>query len=109
MLKFKDQQIETDAQGYLKNSKDWHKNLALILATQESIILTDAHWEVIFFVRTFYQKFNTTPTMRMLVKAVSQKYGEKKGNSRYLYSLFPQGPAKQATKIAGLPKPIKCI
>ncbi|MEW5027546.1 TusE/DsrC/DsvC family sulfur relay protein, partial [Klebsiella pneumoniae] len=25
------------------------------------------------------------------------------------YRLFPKGTAKQATKIAGLPKPVKCI
>lgn len=45
----------------------------------------------------------------MLVKAVSQKFGEDKGNSRYLQRLFPEGPAKQATKLAGLPKPAKCL
>ena len=45
----------------------------------------------------------------MLVKAMAQKYGEEKGNSRYLFRLFPEGPAKQATKIAGLPKPAKCL
>ena len=45
----------------------------------------------------------------MLVKAMASKFGEEKGNSRYLYRLFPKGPAKQATKIAGLPKPVKCI
>lgn len=67
------------------------------------------HWEVVRFVRGFYLEFNTSPAIRMLVKAMANKYGEEKGNSRYLYRLFPKGPAKQATKIAGLPKPVKCI
>ena len=106
MLEFEGQVIDTDAQGYLKNSADWHEGL---LAAQEEIVLTEAHWEVVRFVRDFYQEFNTSPAIRMLVKAMAQKYGEEKGNSRYLYRLFPKGPAKQATKIAGLPKPVKCI
>jgi tRNA 2-thiouridine synthesizing protein E len=109
MLEYEGQVIETDAQGYLKNSADWHETLAPLLAAQEEITLTEAHWEVVRFVRGFYLEFNTSPAIRMLVKAMSQKYGEEKGNSRYLYRLFPKGPAKQATKIAGLPKPVKCI
>ncbi|WP_168709727.1 sulfurtransferase TusE [Brenneria roseae] len=109
MLEFEGRIIKTDAQGYLMDSTDWSEALALLLAEQESIQLTDAHWEVIRFVRTFYLEFNTSPAIRMLVKAMAQKYGEEKGNSRYLYRLFPKGPAKQATKIAGLPKPVKCI
>ncbi len=91
------------------HSADWHDDLALVLAEQEGITLTDEHWEVVRFVRQFYQQFNTSPAIRMLVKAMAQKYGEEKGNSRYLYRLYPKGPAKQATKIAGLPKPVKCI
>ncbi|TPG65060.1 sulfurtransferase TusE [Ewingella americana] len=109
MLEFAGREIETDAQGYLKNSADWDEALAPLLAEQEAITLTDAHWEVIHFVRGFYLEFNTSPAIRMLVKAMGQKYGEEKGNSRYLFRLFPQGPAKQATKIAGLPKPVKCL
>ncbi|SCZ58514.1 tRNA 2-thiouridine synthesizing protein E [Photorhabdus luminescens] len=109
MLVFEGQEIETDAQGYLKNSSDWQEAIALLLAEQEEITLTEQHWEVIRFIREFYQEFNTSPAIRMLVKAIAQKYGEEKGNSRYLYRLFPKGPAKQATKIAGLPKPVKCI
>ena len=109
MLEYEGQVIETDAQGYLKNSGDWHEALAPLLATQEELILTEAHWEVVRFVRSFYLEFNTSPAIRMLVKAMAQKYGEEKGNSRYLYRLFPKGPAKQATKIAGLPKQVKCI
>lgn len=109
MLEFEGQMIETDAQGYLKNSADWQESMAPLLAAQEEIVLTEAHWEVVHFIRSFYQEFNTSPAIRMLVKAMAQKYGEEKGNSRYLYRLFPKGPAKQATKIAGLPKPVKCI
>ncbi|WP_416778139.1 sulfurtransferase TusE [Xenorhabdus budapestensis] len=109
MLVFEGREIETDAQGYLKNSSDWKEAMAPLLAEQEDITLTEQHWEVVRFVREFYKEFNTSPAIRMLVKAISQKYGEEKGNSRYLYRLFPKGPAKQATKIAGLPKPVKCI
>ncbi|AOV97316.1 sulfur relay protein TusE [Edwardsiella hoshinae] len=109
MLEFDGRSIETDAQGYLCNSQEWSEALAEILAQQEGITLSEAHWEVVRFVREFYQTFNTSPAIRMLVKAMTQKYGEEKGNSRYLYRLFPKGPAKQATKIAGLPKPVKCI
>lgn len=109
MFEFEGRMIETDAQGYLLNSHDWSESMAVILARQENIELTAEHWEVIHFVRGFYQEFNTSPAIRMLVKAMTQKYGEEKGNSRYLYRLFVKGPAKQATKIAGLPKPVKCI
>ncbi|AOR65874.1 sulfurtransferase TusE [Pectobacterium wasabiae] len=109
MLEFEGQTIATDAQGYLMDSTTWSEALALALAEQEGITLTEPHWEVVRFVRNFYQEFNTSPAIRMLVKAMAQKYGEEKGNSRYLYKLFPKGPAKQATKIAGLPKPVKCI
>ncbi len=109
MLEFAGREIETDAQGYLKNSVDWDEAMAPLLAEQEAIVLSDAHWEVIRFVREFYLEFNTSPAIRMLVKAMGQKYGEEKGNSRYLFRLFPEGPAKQATKIAGLPKPVKCL
>ena len=103
------QQIPTDTKGYLLNIADWSEELALLLAEQEGITMDEPHWEVIRFVRTFYLEFNTSPAIRALVKAMEKQYGPEKGNSRYLYKLFPQGPAKQATKIGGLPKPVKCI
>lgn len=109
MLEFNGVQIDTDAQGYLKNVDDWSEDLVALLATEETIELSEAHWEVIRFVREFYLEFNTSPAVRMLVKAMAKQYGEEKGSSRYLYRLFPKGPAKQATKLAGLPKPVKCI
>ncbi|MEQ5318339.1 sulfurtransferase TusE [Providencia vermicola] len=109
MLLFNNQEIETDSQGYLLDSQQWSEELIPLLAQEEGIELTHEHLEIIRFVRKFYLEFNTSPAIRMLVKAVSQQFGEEKGNSRYLYRLFPKGPAKQATKLAGLPKPVKCI
>lgn len=109
MLIFEGKEIETDTEGYLKESSQWSESLAVVIAENEGISLSPEHWEVVRFVRDFYLEFNTSPTIRMLVKAMANKFGEEKGNSRYLYRLFPKGPAKQATKIAGLPKPVKCI
>jgi tRNA 2-thiouridine synthesizing protein E len=98
-----------DKHDYLLNLADWSTELAEHIATLENITMTDEHWEVVLFIREFYIEFNTSPAMRMLVKAIAKKLGPEKGNSRYLYHLFPKGPAKQATRIAGLPKPAKCI
>lgn len=109
MMHFNGVDIATDPQGYLKNSADWSPALASALALGEKIEMNEDHWQVIHFVRDFYMEFNTSPAMRMLVKAMKQRFGEEKGNSRYLFRLFPQGPAKQATKIAGLPKPVNCL
>ena len=108
-LDFNKQNIAVDKAGYLLNVDDWTPALAAILAAQENIELTINHWEVINFVRSFYLEFNTSPAIRALVKAMAKSLGEEKGNSRYLHRLFPKGPAKQATKIAGLPKPAKCL
>lgn len=106
---FNGQQYPTDPQGYLLDSTLWTTELATSIAQVESIAMTDQHWQVIFFVRNFYLEYNTSPAIRALVKAMQKEYGKEKITSRYLYRLFPKGPAKQATKIAGLPKPARCI
>lgn len=101
--------LALDKHGYLANMQDWSEQVALAFAELENIQMQNAHWEVVWFVRDFYQQFHTSPAMRMLVKAMAEKLGADKGNSKYLFMLFPQGPAKQATRLAGLPKPAKCL
>lgn len=100
---------QVDNDGYLLNLDDWSETFATLMAKHDGIMLTPEHWEIIQLVREFYQEYKTSPAIRMLVKAMSQKFGEEKGSSRYLQRLFPDGPAKQATKFAGLPKPAKCL
>ncbi len=109
MFEYKGQQIATDAEGYLLNSDEWDIEMVPVLAELEGIELTENHMEVIRFVRDFYLEYNTSPAIRMLVKAMAKAYGPEKGSSKYLFTLFRKGPAKQATKLAGLPKPAKCL
>ena len=109
MLNVNNTIIKTDPLGYLLDVNQWNQDVALAIAEKENLQLTEAHWEVIHFMRDFYKEYKTSPAIRMLVKAMAQKLGEDKGNSRYLQRLFPDGPAKQATKLAGLPKPAKCL
>ena len=108
-ITYNTQEIATDKQGYLLDFQLWNEDIATIIAASDNIELSEAHWEVIRFVREFYLEYKTSPAIRALVKAIKLSMGEEKGNSKYLYKLFPEGPAKQATKIAGLPKPAKCI
>ena len=93
---------ETDEEGYLLNLTDWNTEA-------EKLELSDNHWEVINFLRDYYNEYQIAPAVRVLTKAIGKQFGEEKGNSKYLYELFPYGPAKQACKIAGLPKPTGCI
>ncbi|GAM69999.1 tRNA 2-thiouridine synthesizing protein E [Vibrio sp. JCM 19236] len=109
MFEYQGKQIKTDAEGYLLNYQEWEEGMISVLAEEEGIELTEAHLEVVHFVRDFYLEFNTSPAVRMLVKAMEKAHGPEKGNSKYLFKLFKQGPAKQATKLAGLPKPAKCL
>ena len=100
---------ETDEEGYLLNLGEWNEEVAAFLAQQEGVNMTEQHWEVINFLRDYYNEFQIAPAVRVLTKAIGKQLGEEKGNSKYLYELFPYGPAKQACKIAGLPKPTGCV
>jgi TusE/DsrC/DsvC family sulfur relay protein len=109
MMEFKGKQYEVDEDGYLLNLTDWNKELAEHIATLEEITMTDAHWEVVNFLRDYYQKYQIAPMIKILVKEIGKVMGPEKGNTKYLYELYPGGPAKQACKIAGLPKPTGCV
>jgi|SRR5690606_27431883 len=98
-----------DQDGFLCHLEEWNENVATELAKRESLVLREAHWEIIHLVRTFYQRYEHSPQMRPLVKFVRQELGADKGQSLYLLSLFPDSPAKLACKIAGLPRPANCL
>jgi tRNA 2-thiouridine synthesizing protein E len=102
-------QLKTTEQGFLINQADWNEDIAERLAALNNIKLSDEHWEIILFIRRYYQQFKHLPNARVFTKAIAKEFGEAKGNSRYLHKLFPDGPLKYACKLAGLPKPPTCL
>ena len=100
---------EADEEGYLTDIGAWNEELAVLIAKDENIEIGDDAWEVVNFLRNYYEEYQIAPAVRVLTKAIKKRLGAEKGNSKYLYELFPYGPAKQACKIAGLPKPTGCI
>ena len=101
--------LETDEEGYLADLNQWEPDVATVMAKEDGTELGDSHWEVINFLREYYEEYQIAPAVRVLTKAVGKKLGKEKGNSKYLYGLFPYGPAKQACRYAGLPKPTGCV
>lgn len=101
--------FETDEEGYLANLNEWNPEVATAMAKDEDVDLNESHWEVINFLREYYEEYQIAPAVRVLTKAIGKRLGPDKGNSKYLYELFPYGPGKQACKYAGLPKPTGCV
>jgi len=94
---------EADKEGFLLEA-DFSDEAARVIAAAEGIELTDAHWEVINFQREQYREHGHTPNFRNMLKGMAEiRPGV---DSKYLYDLFPMGPAKQAAKVAGLPQPL---
>ncbi len=98
-----------DKDGYLRNLDDWNEEVAGALASAEALVLSQAHWEIIYVLRDFYHQHLLSPSMRPLVKLVARELGPDKGRSIYLLKLFPGNPALLASKIAGLPRPENCL
>lgn len=95
-------ELATDADGYLLEP-DFSDDVAAVIAASEGIALTDPHREVIRFLRDEYQAHGHTPNFRNMLKGFQAIRPD--ADSKYLYDLFPSGPAKQGAKVAGLPQP----
>jgi tRNA 2-thiouridine synthesizing protein E len=102
-------EFAVDEEGYLANINDWVPGVADVMSKQDELELTDEHWDIIKFLREYYEEYQIAPAIRVLTKAVAKNLGKDKGNSKYLYGLFPYGPGKQACRYAGLPKPTGCV
>lgn len=93
-----------DAEAYLNDLDTWSEDLARAQARQDGIELTDAHLDVICFLRDHFAECGPESNARALLKAMEVAYIEQ-GGRKYLYHLFPHGPVTQGCRLAGLPTP----
>lgn len=95
--------VLTDSEGYLQNLDDWSEEFAHALALEEGLVLTDEHWEVIHFIRDYYEKHGVQAQVRAMIKHFERQWGPQRGNNHYLHDLFPKGgPQKQGNRLAGV-------
>lgn len=84
--------------------EDWDRQVATALAQEEGIQLTDAHWEVVSYLRKLHQGSGSIDYARDLSAILEQRF-KAQGGLRYVFTLFPKGPVTQGCKIAGIPVP----
>lgn len=95
-------ELDTDEQGYLLEP-DFGEAVVHVIAAAENIALTERHWAVVGWLRDHYREHGHTPNFRNMLKGLGEHMPGV--DSKALYDLFPQGPAKQGAKVAGLPQP----
>ena len=102
-------EVSIDEKGYLLDPADWSEDVTRTMAEADGVQLEDDHWQVLKIFREYHAQFEIEPPMRALVKRTRAALGNEKGNSRYLYRLFPDGPGTQGCRYAGLPRPLSCV
>lgn len=93
--------LPTNEEGYLKNSGDWTEQWAQVQAASHGIVLTDKHWAVLRWLRQ-KQAEGVALTIRKVANSGLV-------DIKQYYQLFPGGPLKISSKVAGIPKPVSCI
>ena len=95
--------IATDSEGYLRHLGDWSEAFTRALAREENLVLTPEHWEVIRFLRDYYQEHGVQAQVRVMIRHFTERWGPERGSNHYLHELFPVGgPQKQGNRLAGL-------
>jgi len=97
------EELEVDDEDFLTEA-NFSDEIVPIIAEAEDIKLTDDHWTVIRFMRERYQEDGHTPNFRNMVAGLDEEHPGTDWK-KTLYTLFPKQPNRQASKVAGLPKP----
>ncbi|WP_297365731.1 TusE/DsrC/DsvC family sulfur relay protein [Acidiferrobacter sp.] len=96
--------VVTDDEGYLVDPGDWNESVAEALARAEGLALDNDHWDVIRFMRAFFDEHQVIPDARFAIRHLAERGMGAKARAR-LFELFPYGYVKQACKVAGMRRP----
>lgn len=108
-FRFDGERYEVTPTGNLVDLHRWNERVAGHMAQKEGIELTAEHWEILNFLRGFYFEYGISPMVKILMRHMREEMGPEKASAEYLYRLFPKGPSRQGSRIAGLPEPQGCI
>ena len=97
--------IRTDDEGYLVDPADWNESVAEELARREGVALSALHWDVLHFMRRYYEDRQIAADARFVVKYLAEAHALGADARGRLFELFPYGYVKQACKIAGMRRP----
>jgi tRNA 2-thiouridine synthesizing protein E len=97
--------VMTDEEGYLLEPTDWDEGLAEDLSRKEGLELGDEHWQLIRFMRDYYDEHRIAADTRHVVRFMAEEMGYGSKARNHLFELFPYGYVKQACKIAGMRRP----
>ncbi len=102
-FRHEDIRIELDDKGYMVDGRDWSPAVAEALARADGLgELTADHWKLIDFLREYHAAHGAAPMIRVLCRETGLTL-------QRIYNLFPAGPAKGASRVAGLPRPDSCV
>jgi tRNA 2-thiouridine synthesizing protein E len=97
--------VATDEEGYLVEPAAWDEATAQQLAGQERVTLSEEHWQVLGFMRRFYDEHRIAPDARFVIRFLAGELGYGRKAQNHLFQLFPYGYVQQACKIAGMKRP----
>ncbi|WP_430816791.1 TusE/DsrC/DsvC family sulfur relay protein [Carboxylicivirga sp. RSCT41] len=93
--------VDITEEGYLTDPSQWNEEIAKAIADDIGIDLTDKHMAVLMFLREKHEQGEALTIRKVGKSGIVDIKG--------LYKLFPGGPLKYSSKIAGIPKPVSCV
>lgn len=99
-------QYGVDEEGYLANLNDWVPGIATVMAAQDNIELTDEHWDIINFLREYYEEYQIAPAVRVLTKRSARSSARTRATASISTACSPMDrPSRHAVSPASRSRP----